>query len=1023
MREDLISYYRLKATRLLEHIQHGFYPEEAIDLQCEAWVTDDPVPWCDRLKGTYKPLQIGEIWGRRWQSAWLHIHGTIPAEWRELPLTLIFDAQGEALLFDDNGDPLWNFCISSCFGNRYRKDRLDIPAPHTEKFEAYVEVTSSGLFGQEYISHDPPDTIEKYIENEGKLKILKLAKTDAPMQELKVKLGFLLSLDETDLPPYRRAQLLSTLSRAVDVFDGNPANAPQALEVLQSQFELPAAASALTATAVGHAHIDVAWLWPIRETIRKCARTFSSQILNLKRFPEYRFGASQAQNYAFVKENYPGLYEEIKKFIAAGRWEVQGGLWVEPDCMMVSGEAMVRQFVYGKKFFEDEFGVDPQNAWIPDSFGYAGSLPQIMKKSGCDVLATCTLHRMDTNPFPYTSFRWRGIDGTEVVAHDLPQGGYNCLMRPANLAAAQNNCRETDVLPEYLALFGIGDGGGGAAPQHIQRAMLAQNFEGLPKIKFGVAEDFFAKLRAAAPKLPVWNGNLYLERLRGCFTSQARTKRYNRKMEQALNAAEFFAVCAGFDTYPQAEFDRIWKIALTNQFHDILPGSGIGEVYVDSERTSQEVLDKCQQIIAEKAAAIFTEAPDSCAVANTLGVDYTGLVQLPAAWGNAAVTDENGNFIPCQLGADGRVSVALNVKKHSFTTLKKAAVPAPQIAINTARVLENDLVRYTFDDKGRMTGAFDKTANREYLPAGNFGNVLTVTTDRPVRNDAWDIATEYWTAVTKEAECTAISPVTAGAAGMSMEAEFKVLSSTVKMRISLGANSRRLDFACHADWNERRQMLRVNFHTGMLTAEARYETMYGWERHSQHDSTLQEKGHFEICCHRYLSLNAPGFHAALLNDCKYGSSALDGSMALALLRAPNFPDPNADAGEHDFTYSFIIGAGHDEMVREAYCLNREVHCFIGKSAGQVLAPAVLEGDNMILEVMKKAERSDDLILRCYETAGATATGKLRFNVPVTAVAACDLMEKNPVPAAINGAETAITLKPFEIATFAVKLAK
>ena len=417
-------------------------------------------------------------------------------------------------------------------------------------------------------------------------------------------------------------------------------------------------------TCVGHAHIDVGWLWPVAESIRKAARTFSTQLANMERYPDYIFGASQAELYMMIKENYPVLYERIREKVKEGRWEIQGGMWVEADCNLISGESMIRQFLYGKNFFMDEFGYEVRNLWIPDVFGYSASMPQIIKKCGCDYFLTQKISWSRINKFPHNTFRWRGIDGTEVLTHFPPENTYNALCTPLQRVEAENRLKENAYLDEFMSLFGIGDGGAGPSEEHLERNERMRNWDGCPKVRYGTAAGFFERLSAHESKLPYWDGELYLEMHRGTLTTQAATKRGNRYCEQALAALEFFASCADIKDYPVKMIAESYRNLLRNQFHDILPGSSIKKVYDRTEKEYAETLVNCKKEMEKIAARLFETAPDCCTIVNTLSVPWSGILTLPEIWQGYEV-----------IGAEACNGKEIRVKvpPTSFTVIKKGA--------------------------------------------------------------------------------------------------------------------------------------------------------------------------------------------------------------------------------------------------------------------------------------------------------------------------------------------------------------
>ncbi|MBR2905275.1 MAG: alpha-mannosidase, partial [Lentisphaeria bacterium] len=529
----------------------------------------------------------------------------------------------------------------------------------------------------------------------------------------------------------------------------NPDNAEKCRDVLKEILSYPAIKSAHTAYAVGHAHIDVGWLWQVRESIRKAARTFASQLRLMEEYPDYVFGASQAQLYSFVKEHYPELFEEIKKRVREGRWEIQGGMWVEADGNLISGESMVRQFLHGKNFFMDEFGFDVKNLWLPDVFGYSAAMPQIIKKSGCDYFLTQKLSWSQINTFPHNTFIWQGIDGSSVLTHFPPENNYASKLAPSLLMVAQSRFKENGFLDHFLSLFGVGDGGGGPSDEMLEMGNREKNWEFTPKVKFSRADHFFEKLSKDAGKLEKWTGELYLEYHRGTLTSQARTKRGNRKCEQMLAATEFILSHLPLTKYPLKELDQCWKTLLLNQFHDIIPGSSISEVYEQTEKDHAHILEKCRQLLTKNAKNLFKKDENALLLVNTLSSSYNNCIELPASWLDYCITDENGEKVMVQKEKD-KLIASVNLPGNSFTTLYKGKKKKEKDCFisgeeekrkNIHPVLENDLIRYEFTMDGELKSAFDKEEKRELLSAP--GNILSLYHDRPNSYEAWDIDLYY----------------------------------------------------------------------------------------------------------------------------------------------------------------------------------------------------------------------------------------------------------------------------------------
>ncbi len=489
MLKEEITFYTTRCTMFLKRIKDHRIGK-SVDFTAECAVEPEFTPFKDRLKLSYSPVKIGQSWGKTWDSAWFHLKAKLPGEWKNKELVCEIIFTGEVLVYGRDGIPDWALTSHSVFDTAYEKS-LYFPRPDLFKgdnLELWLEASAYGLTGTS--GGDGQNLGGLHAE----VKKMRVGIFNREAWHLYYDFTVLFdlynSLPEKD---YRRLQLLSALNKAIDIYAYTPENAAGARKVLAPLLARKATVSAVETTATGHAHIDVAWLWPMKESIRKAARTFASQLRNMENYPEYVFGASQPALYAFVKEHYPELYEKIKKAVKDGRWEVQGGMWVEADCNIINGESIVRQFLHGKNFFMDEFGVEVKSLWLPDVFGYAATLPQIIKKSGCDYFLTQKISWNQFNKFPYHSFTWQGLDGTQVLTHFPPENTYNASCMPSSVRAAQNNCTEADTAPMMMSLFGIGDGGGGPSEQHLEKARRIANLEGCPRYKMGKALSFFKK--------------------------------------------------------------------------------------------------------------------------------------------------------------------------------------------------------------------------------------------------------------------------------------------------------------------------------------------------------------------------------------------------------------------------------------------------------------------------------------------------------------------------------------------------
>lgn len=741
--------------------------------------------------------------------------------------------------------------------------------------------------------------------------------------------------------------------------------------------ELPAQRAAgprAFVVATGHAHIDTAWLWPVREAVRKVARSWSTQLALMDEYPEHRFAASHSAHYAWMQERYPDLFARVKQLVAEGRWEPVGAMFVEADVNLPAGESLVRQVLHGQRYWEREFGRRSAIGWLPDGFGFPASLPQILAGGGVSFFLTQKLSWNQLNKPPHHTFRWEGLDGTRLVAHFPPADTYNGSFDVSELLAS---ARE----PRSLYLFGHGDGGGGPEPDMLELARRLADVEGLPRVELGSAQGFFESLGG---DLPVWSGELYFELHRGTYTSQARTKRLHRQAEEALRAAELWSVAAGAG-YPAARLDELWRGLLLNEFHDILPGSSIDWVYEDAERELREVRDGAREL-AERAGVAAAGAGDTPTVFNSTGharreVVGESVVDVPACgW---------APLVP---------------------------VPTAERVEASGTHLENALLRVEWDASGRLTRVFDKPARREVL-AGP-GNQLWLYRDEPALWDAWDLDPGY------EADGVELTALGELAVVRSSGVRGEVLmtrssaASEIRQWVSLDAGSRVIRFRTDVSWHEEHKVLRALFPVSVRSPRATFEIQFGHIERPTHRNTSWDVAKFEVCAHRWMDLGEAGYGVALLNDCKYGHSALGSELGITLLRAPLHPDPTADQGAQRFTYALLPHPGDFReagVIQAAEDLNSPLRLLRTGAAGP---RSLIEVDNpqVAIAAVKRAEDSDAVIVRVYESWGGAARARLRTSFPITRATRTNLLEEEIGEIAAAGDTIEVELRAFEIAT-------
>mgnify|MGYP000591790092 FL=1 len=793
------------------------------------------------------------------------------------------------------------------------------------------------------------------------------------------------------------------------------------------------------ASCIGHTHIDVAWLWTVAQTREKVARSFSTVLKYMEEYPEYKFMSSQPALYQFLKERYPETYEKIKERVKEGRWEPEGGMWVEADCNLTSGESLVRQFLYGKKFFKDEFGIDSRILWLPDVFGYSGALPQIMKKSGIKYFMTTKLAWNQINKVPYDTMMWRGIDGSEIFTHLITTLGvgqseadffttYNGMLHPDAILGGWHRYQNKDINNDILIAFGYGDGGGGPTREMLETSKrMEKGIRGIPKVRQEFAGNYFEELEERVEgnkSLPVWEGELYFEYHRGTYTSMGRNKRSNRRCEQLLMDAELLEVLTG--TSEKEEMDKIWRTVLLNQFHDILPGSSIAEVYEVTKKEYAEIESRLAEMIAEKLNLLMDGGQDKISVFNTLGFDRNDVVSLGDCHA-AALTDESGKIYPVQETAQGAVAYITDIPAKGGKTLQlldTVKEEASRIQI-TENGIETPFYRISIDENGLFTSIYDKECDREVLKAGEKGNLLRMYEDKPMHYDCWDIdmyySEKYWDAEKADKiQWTEEGPVRA-----TLEIQRTISNSVIKQEIHFYADSRRIDFSTWVDWKEHQHLLKVHFPVNIHSDEATFEVQFGNLKRKIHGNTSWDEARFESCGQKWMDISEGHYGVSLLNDCKYGYSAKDSNIALTLIKSGIDPNKTADQEEHVFTYALYP---HKEMwsaagtVQEAYKLNQPAYATKGELKNTGKSFISTDKDNIIIETVKPAENGDGMIVRLYDCENSLTKATLTFaEGMLESVEECNLMEEKEADIEACGNSFTVSVKPYEIKTYRVRL--
>jgi alpha-mannosidase len=1043
MHDDRAMVEERLGRALEQYLRPAVYgPRRPLDMT--AWTAPgEPVPVEHALDATYEPIAVGQRWGSPWSTTWLRVRGEVPAEWAGQRVEAVFDLgfgvdspgfQAEALAYTADGVPIKGIHPD----NRYvpvAGDRVDL----------LVEAAANPTVLRSFAPTELGDRLTAPADPLYRLGRVDLAVLCEPAWHLVLDIEVLAGLMAA-LPVHepRRHEILRALERMLDAVDLHDVASTAAAGRKQLAVALasPAHASAHRVSAVGHAHIDSAWLWPLRETVRKASRTFANVTALTHDYPELVFACSQAQQYAWVKEHQPHIYERIRKAVRDGAWAPVGSMWVEADANLPGGEALVRQLTNGKRFFADEFGIDTQEIWLPDSFGYTAAFPQLARLAGVRWFFTQKLSWNETNLMPHHTFWWEGIDGTRIFTHFPPVNTYNSQLSGAELALAAANFAEKGAATTSLVPFGHGDGGGGPTREMLERARRLRDLEGSPRVTVQAPAEFFARAYAEYPDAPTWTGEMYLENHRATFTTQAKTKAGNRRSEHLLREAELWSTAAcvyAGAPYPYAELDRLWKMVLLHQFHDILPGSSIAWVHREARETYEAVRVELEALV-DRAVAALGNGDDG--VLNAAPHDRAEVVVVA---GDQSVAGDR----PGQRMADRRSAVWASAPAHGGGALR-AEPPAGVTAVTVDAsgdgiALDNGLVRVDLDADGLLRSVRDLVADRELIPPGERGNLLHLHPDHPARWDAWNIDRHYLRRRAELRAADAVTVVDAGPLLARVRVERRFGRSRVTQTYRLAAGARRLDIDSEVDWRESEKVLKAAFPLDVHADWSTAEIQFGHVHRPLHTNTSWDHARYEVYAHRWVHVAEPGYGVAIANDSTYGYDAarttrdggvaVDGGAAdggttttvrLTLLRAPHSPDPRTDQDLHRFTYALVPGADIGAAADAGYALNLPLRVVPGVGA----VPALLTVDDQAVrvEAVKLADdASGDVVVRLYESRGGRATATVRAGFPFSVATEVDLLERDLGPDQQRAGLSAggdgglrVTLRPFQVVTLRLR---
>ncbi|MCI1902300.1 MAG: glycosyl hydrolase-related protein [Bifidobacteriaceae bacterium] len=982
----------------------------------------------------FTPFKIGNPWGTTWGTTWFKIEGRVPDHTSGRAVQLVMDmgwydhsvgGHIEGLAYREDGTAIKSLHPRNYWVPLITTDGDSDPVV-TENggFTIYVEAACNPLLlgvipfiKTELGDHATGKPEEQYI-----LRSVDVCEYDEEIEGLWMDLDVVSSLiKELDEKSPRYWKLAKALQTSLNLYDERDlTTVAPAREALKGVLSSPANASSLRHTAIGHAHIDSAWLWPVRETRRKVARTVSNVLALMDIYPDFKYAMSSAQQYAWLEEDHPDLFAKVVERVKEGRFIPVGGQWVEADGMLPTGESLIRQISYGKRYFMEKFGIEPKGIWLPDSFGYTGAYPQIAKRAGYEWFLTQKISWNDTTKFPHHSFMWEGVDGSRIFTHFPPSDTYAAEVTAKELHYSEENFQDKDVSSRAMMLFGYGDGGGGPVREMVERVHRFENLEGAPRVEIGKPDDFFREARAEMEEttggdMPSWKGELYLELHRGTLTSQQDMKRGCRQEEALLRATEYLCTAAALKSaaydYPKKELDGIWKTLMLNQFHDILPGSAISWVHREARAEYKRDIKRLRAIAAEACAEIET-ATQAPLIEHARISQYRA--QASESWTAKSVSD-TGSHKPVNLTReDGRV------------------------------VVDNGVIRAVIEADGTVSELYDSANKRNVIPEGCRLGGYELLKNEPSVWDAWEIERD----ALLRAHTVTGSQVVSGEVDDNDTAVIKVAvknsAADIDTTISLKPGAKELDFAARVNWKAEEEFLKVDLPLALAPQNAQFECQYGTVERPIVKNTPSDEAKYESCTHRFVRLNEAGYSIGVANASTYGCDTQQipsdrtrnreaGTLLrLSLLTAPQFPDPRTDLGEHDFAWTVLADADEASMIQSASELNAPV--LDSLPAFEPLVSLTDVTGVPVVDWIKPADDgSGDVIARVYEAAGGHAVATLGLNADLAqaSVIETDVLERNQLssdePLALKGATeeprnpipaqgALVELGPYQLAT-------
>ena len=1005
----------------------------------------------DRDSKDFVPFVQGSEWGLDEAHDWMDFKFTVttPEDYKgKFTISIVTGREG---LWEATNPQfvVWvNGRIEQAFDTRHISLTLDdvaVPGKTYEIFmQGYANRASTGMSGQVLL----PPRLSVFMNDVCEDVVQLIYDIDVPYQ------AALLVEDGNR----EKEKVLYTLSDALNLLDlRNPfseefhASVQAARDFMLKNYYEPIADIEPEAFAecIGHTHIDVAWLWDLYQTRHKAVRTFATMLKLMEQYPDFKFMSSQAQLYQFVKEDQPELFERIRQAVADGRWEPEGGMWVEADCNLSGGESLVRQFLYGNEFFETEFGKRSRILWLPDVFGYSAALPQILKKSGIDYFMTSKLSWSEFNLSPYDTFQWKGIDGSEVLTHFTPTrdyagGGtyevhddlaffttYNAMINPTQIKGGWQRFQQKGLDNHFIVSYGYGDGGGGSCDWMIENARrMKAPMLGVPAVKQQFARDFFEDLEKRVKgnkRLPKWSGELYLEYHRGTYTAMARNKRSNRKIELELREVELwreYAFKACGLAYPNDDLRDIWRQMLTLQFHDILPGSSIKKVYDDSKEIYEKLFARLAVLKDEAFAALGKKLTGDVLLFNSLSSARDDVVWFDAPETAKSLKDKAGNLYAIQRVGGKCCAFVENLAPMTATAMWFSDEVCDDKAMDiSTKKFVTPFFEGEFDDAMRITSLIDTRCGRQLAKEGEALNRIVCYENRPHNYDAWDVNIYYDERSWEVDNLVSSEIVSEGPVMTKLRNEYKFNNSTIVQHVVFYKAIDRIDFETWVDWKEQHYLLKAHFPVDVFYNEATYDIQYGNVKRATHKNTSWDVARFEVCAHKWMDVSEGNYGFSLMNDCKYGHSVDENSVALTLLKSSTSPNTHADQEEHNFTYSIMPHSGDWRVAATpemAYMLNVPVTAVSGCGGrGKLESFASVDCENVMIESVKHALKGEGTVIRLYENYGERAHVTLTLGTNPKSVRSISLMEDDQGAVEFTGNTVEFDIKPYEIVSFMV----